>query len=270
MKNPVRNQRTGRGATRPTMGKGRRSAARALRVSGVTAIVLVLAFATQQALTRANQPIKEIQLSGVDQSRSAELEARLDGYGGLGLLSVDLQQLKQEIEMTPWVAQARVSRQWPNTLAVDVEEHRLVARWNGQGYVSDQGLFVEGYEVEQTMPLLESVSPEPLLLLQQYRRLSQAISQVDLQLIELRESRTGDLDLLLDNGILLKLGNRDLLDRIQRFIAVWQLDLRARSEQINQIDVRYVNGLAVDWNRGALPGAGVQHLGESYGELARR
>lgn len=271
MRNPVRNQRTGYGATRPTKSKGRRSALRGLRVFGMTVMALVVAFTGQQALSRVNQPIKEIQLSGeFDQNRSAELEARLDGYGGLGLLSVDLKQLKTEIEMTPWVSQARVSRQWPNTLAVNIEEHRLVARWNEQGYVSDQGLLVQGYRVDQLMPLLESASSEPLLLLQQYRRLSQAMSQVDLQLIELHESRTGDLDLLLDNGILLKLGNRDLLGRIQRFIAVWQLDLRTKPAQINQIDVRYVNGLAVDWNRGAIPSAGVQHLGESDGELARR
>lgn len=271
MKNPVRNQRAGRGATRPTKSKAQRGTLRFLRISGLTAMAIALAFAAQQAMSRANQPIKEIQLSGeFDQNRSAELEARLDIYGGLGLLSLDLKQLKSEIEKTPWVAQARVSRQWPNTLAVNIEEHRLVARWNDQGYVSDQGFLVQGYEVEQSMPLLQSASSEPLLLLQQYRRLSQAMSQIDLQLIELHESRTGDLDLLLDNGILIKLGNRDLLDRIQRFIAVWQLDLRARSEQINQIDVRYVNGLAVDWNRGAAPSAGVQHFGESYGELARR
>lgn len=271
MKNPVRNQRTSRGATRPTKGNLRHGVLRALRLIVVGIMFFGLALGAQQLLSRANQPIKEIQLGGdFDKTWSAQLQEQLNSYGGLGLLSVDLDELKAEVEMTPWVARARVSRQWPHTLVVNVEQHRLVARWNDRGYVSDQGYLVEGYEVDQDLPLLESKAVEPMALLQQYRRLSQAMSQVDLRLTELHESRTGDIDLLLDNGILLKLGNRDLLDRIQRFIALWQLDLQSRSRQIRQIDVRYVNGLAVDWKSGAVPSARVQHLGESYGELARR
>jgi cell division protein FtsQ len=255
------------------MGNQLRSLVRLFRAFALLVVFCGLAFATQQALLRVNQPIKEIQLGGeFDQSRSTEIEADLEVYGGSGLMSIDLDRLKVEIETTPWVARARISRQWPNTLVVDLEEHRLVARWNQAGYVSDQGRLVQGYRVDREMPLLQSTAQDPLELLQQYRSLSQAMSQIDLQLSELRESRTGDLDLLLDNGILLKLGSRDLLNRIQRFIAIWQLDLKQRSQQIQQIDVRYANGLAVNWNRDASEseGVGVQQLGELYGELARR
>lgn len=271
MKNPVRNRRTSKGATRPTKGKGIQGLARVLRACGLILLAGVSVFAIQQVAMRFNQPIKEIQLSGnFDQARSSELESQLETYGGQGLLAIDLDALRVDIETTPWVSKAVVSRQWPNTLVVNIEEHRLVARWNQQGYVSDQSLLVGGYVVEQSLPLLQSRANEPVALLQEYRRLSQAMAQIDLQLIELRESGTGDLELLLDNGILLKLGNRNLLDRIQRFVAIWELDLHRRESEIGQIDVRYANGLAVNWNAGALESAGVQHLGESYGELARR
>lgn len=271
MKNPVRNRRTSKGATRPTKGKGVQGLVRVFRVCGVVVLAGISVFATQQVVMRFNQPIKEIQLSGdFDQDRSSELESQLESYGGQGLLAIDLDAVKTDIETTPWIAQAVVSRQWPNTLVINIEEHRLVASWNQQGYVSDQGVLVSGYAVEQSLPLLQSRASEPVALLQQYRRLSQAMSQIDLQLTELRESGTGDLELLLDNGVLLKLGNRDLLDRIQRFVAIWELDLHRRGLEIDQIDVRYAKGLAVNWKIGAIQGAGVQHLGESYGELARR
>jgi|GEM_PF-908554 cell division protein FtsQ len=274
MRNPVRNQRTGRGATRPTKGNQLRIVRRVLKVFVAVVLLSGFGFGTLQGLSQINQPVKEIQLSGEFDSRwTTEIEAKLDSYAGVGLMAIDMDQLKAEIESTAWVSQARVSRQWPATLAVNLEEHRLVARWNFDGYVSDQGILVRGYEIDQSMPLLQSSAAEPLTLLQQYRRLSQAMSQVNLQLAELHESRTGDLSLLLDNGIYLKLGNRDLLGRIQRFIAVWELDLHQRVEQINGIDVRYAKGLAVNWNRSVVEvgnGAGVEHLGEKHGQLAGR
>ncbi len=271
MKNPVRSRRNGKGATRPTKGKSVRVFGRVLKSVFALVVVSVLVLASQQIFVRANQPISEIQIGGeFDPRWTGQIETRLATYGGMGLLDVDLDQLKSEVETLPWVAKARVSRQWPSTLVVDLEEHRLVARWNETGYVSDQGLKIEGYRADEDLPLLRSKAAEPMELLQQYRRLSQAMSQINLQLIELHESSTGDLELFLENGILLKLGNKDLLNRIQRFIAVWKLELFQRADSIEGIDVRYANGLAVNWNTGLAHGAGVQHMGDAYGELAGR
>ena len=72
------------------------------------------------------------------------------------------------------------------------------------------------------------------------------------------------------NGIQLEFGSKDLLGRIQRFIAIWNLDLHQRVDQIDQIGVRYANGLAVDWNSGATQDAALINIGDAYGELARR
>ena len=271
MINPVRNHRVGKGVSRPTKGQKFKVFVRGFRIFGLSSAFLGLAWFGYSALGYMDKPVQEIQLSGeFDQVRSSEVEELLSAYAGLGLLSLDLDQVRTQIEQVPWIAEAQVSRQWPSTLVVNIDQHRLVARWGDDAYVSDQGLVVSGYQVEHSLPLLQSHLDEVRDLLTQYRLLSQALSQLGLSLDELHESRSGDLELVLDNGIQVKLGNKELLTRVQRFIAVWNLDLYQQAEQVNQIDVRYANGLAVNWNSDVLERVGVQQMGDTYGELARR
>lgn len=271
MKNPISRHRTGKGASRPTKGRSLKKLTNGLRVAVVLSVLSGAGIVGYQAFVRMNKPIQEIQLSGeFSRAWSDQIEQKLSSYAGMGLFSLDLEQVQAQIETTPWVATAQVSRQWPSILAVSLAQHRLVARWGTEGYVSDQGVLVQGYQVNEELPLLQSSIGDPHRLLDQYRLLSQAMSQLELELEELHENYSGDLELVLNNGIRLKLGNKELLSRVQRFIAVWSIDLYKRSEQIGQIDARYANGLAVNWERGAQEGAEIQQMGDRYGELARR
>ena len=280
MTSAVRTNRQTKGATRPTKGP---SLARSIldklvvvsRLCALGIFVFGLAFIGYQAMENLNRPLQEIQLSGeFDRAKSQEVEQALAAYAGSGLLSLDLAQLQGQVETIPWVARAQISRKWPSSLVVELEMHRLVARWGEDSYVSDQGVLIHGYSVPQNLPLLQSEYGQAADILEQYRLLSQGLSQVDLSLRELHQNQSGDLDLVLENGIRLKLGNRELLSRVQRFLAVWSLDLHRMAGQIDQIDVRYANGLAVNWNGSAElaieQSTGVQPMGDSYGELARR
>lgn len=271
MKNPVRNSRSNAGATRPTKGHGLKKVISTLRVMLFGFATLVLVWGAYQSFLFMNKPVQEIEFVGdMDQETLVQIRQQLSAYLGSGLLSLDLDALQSEVEQTPWVAQARISREWPSGLQVDLRQHRLVARWGSDAYVSDEGVVVSGYESEQGLPLLQASGGEARDLLGRFRMLSQALSQIDLSLDELHESQSGDLRLVLKNGIQLEFGSKDLLGRIQRFIAIWNLDLHQRVDQIDQIDVRYANGLAVDWNSGAKQDAALINIGDAYGELARR
>jgi|TARA_B110000483_G_scaffold226488_1_gene287313 cell division protein FtsQ len=275
MKNPISHHRTGKGASRPTKGRSLKNFTNGLRVAVLLLVLSGAATAGYQAYVRMNKPIQEIQLSGeFNRSWSDQIQRKFSDYAGVGLLSLDLEQVQLRIETTPWVARAQVSRQWPSVLEVNLVQHRLVARWGTEGYVSDQGILVQGYQVNEELPLLQSSIGDPHSLLDQYRLLSQAMSQLDLKLEELHENYSGDLELVLNNGIKLKLGNKELLSRVQRFMVVWSIDLHKKSEKIGQIDARYANGLAVNWEMnwesGAQEGAAIQQMGDRYGDLARR
>ncbi len=271
MKNPIRNHRMGVGASRPIKGHNLKKITEGVRSTVFLLALFGVGFAGYESFVHMNKPVQNIQLSGeFNRGWSEQIYQKLRGYAGMGLLSLNLEEVQAQIETTPWVASAQVSRQWPSVLVVNLAEHRLVAQWGTEGYVSDQGILVRGYQVSEQLPLLQSSIGDPHSLLDQYRLLSQGMSQLNLKLEELHENYSGDLELVLDNGIRLKLGNKELLSRVQRFIAVWSIELHKRSDQIGQIDLRYANGLAVSWDRGAQEGTGIQQMGDGYGEFARR
>ena len=75
-----------------------------------------------------------------------------------GLFDADLEDLRERIEALPWVASARVSRIWPDTLAVKVVERQPYARW-GQGQMIDRNSEVftpNADEIPQDLPLLSA------------------------------------------------------------------------------------------------------------------
>jgi cell division protein FtsQ len=55
---------------------------------------------------------------------------------------------------------------------------------------------------------------------------------------------------MLDNGIALILGRTALVERLNRFVLAYELNLKEHIEQIVYIDCRYTNGLAIGYKTG--------------------
>lgn len=53
--------------------------------------------------------------------------------------------------------------------------------------------------------------------------------------------------LTLDNGIKLRVGHKDVLTRLADFVKVYTKIIRDREHDVDYVDLRYGNGLAVRW-----------------------
>ena len=91
-----------------------------------------------------NRPVERVVINGEFERVSADqLEAVLRKAMGKGFLAADLDAIQAKVAALPWVATARVSRQWPDTLDVTVTEEEPAARWGADGLLNPQGrLFV--------------------------------------------------------------------------------------------------------------------------------
>jgi len=49
------------------------------------------------------------------------------------------------------------------------------------------------------------------------------------------------------NDITVSLGHEDLLDRVERFSKVYRAVIEKRLDEVDHIDARYRNGIAVNW-----------------------
>ena len=77
--------------------------------------------------------VEKIYAEGRERTSEQELLQILDHYQDEFILAVDTAAVKQRLESLPWVRRATVSRQFPTTLLVRIEEHQPVAVWSEDG-----------------------------------------------------------------------------------------------------------------------------------------
>ncbi|MEH6578773.1 MAG: cell division protein FtsQ/DivIB [Amphritea sp.] len=170
-----------------------------------------------------------------------------------GLVSADIARVKDEIQAHPWVYQVNVSRQWPASLALDVKEEVPVARWGRSGLLNHEGdiFWPDAAASYAELPLLEGPSSNTGQLMSQYYDLNQMFRKIGLQVVELSLEARGAWTLRLDNGMRVVVGREHVIERLERFLSVYKSRLKefAEAGRIEQVDIRYTNGMAVKWRQ---------------------
>ena len=179
------------------------------------------------------------------------VEAQLDQ----GFWQLDLLQIKANLESHPWVRQAVIRRQWPNQLVIGIDEYVAVARWNEQYLLSATGdVFIPSQMASFVhLPLLnvdQQESPSRATIKQAvtwFNQFQKPLTQYGLSVVEQTQLRDGDFLLLLSNGSSLVLGADQLKKRFDRFLTLLDGTLIDELNDIDVVDLRYVNGLSVRW-----------------------
>jgi cell division protein FtsQ len=159
-----------------------------------------------------------------------ELEEVITSNINTGFLMLDLQALKTVIEDLEWVAEARVGRAWPDKVKVTVIEQRPIARWG-----------------KTDLPLLNGPVDKPQLVMQQYQEMAELLAPQGLGIEEVLCDEAENWTLKLTGGVVLNIGRYQVLDKMARFLLVYQKQLKARWIELKHVDLRYDNGVAVEW-----------------------
>lgn len=224
-------------------------------VSLITAVVVfavLFSSATEKLYVWLDQPVSQLTVTGQTRYlQKAELAssslAAVDG----GLMSADIQKVKAQAQSHPWVYQVNVERRWPGSLVLDVKEEVPVARWAGNGLLNHEGdiFWPDKASQYQHLPLLEGPSSNTIEMMEQYYQLNQRLRALGLQVSSLQLEARGAWSLTLDNDVVLVLGREDLIDRLERFVSIYEIRLKddMLAGRVAQVDVRYDNGVAVTW-----------------------
>ncbi len=195
-------------------------------------------------------PVKQILVAGALQEvSSAELRDVVKPLLQDGFIRMDVRQVRDAVEAMPWVSRVTVRRQWPDTLALEVEEQRLLARWHDDGLVNLGGelFYPAKIEVDASVPRFEGIDGLSHEMAKHYQRYQQILSEVGLSIVAIRVSERHAWVVELDNEIELVLGREPQDQRIQRFINVYRTDLAEKTKQISRVDLRYSNGFSIRW-----------------------
>jgi cell division protein FtsQ len=166
-----------------------------------------------------------------------------------GLVALPLDQVRDTLRELAWVDDVRVSRVWPDGLAVEVTEQRPTARWGSDQLLNYRGEVFAPPSLGRFAGLTSLYGPEgsEQQVMANYLALSKVLTQRGMRLHELRKDERGAWQAKLAAGIELRFGRDDLADRIRRFIAVYDRQLVLYQDNISSVDLRYHNGLAVAW-----------------------
>lgn len=174
----------------------------------------------------------------------ARLNAALETFRGRSLLTLAPNDVQQRIEQLPWIAEARVTKAWPDRLQLAVVEHEPVAHWNRDQVLNSDGEPLSRPVAEPDLAELSGPSVEAKRVMEQYLQFSRVFSGAGQRLIGVHMHRRGAWVLTLDGGIEVALGSSDMLDRTRRVVVLLNAS-GIETGSIEYIDARYSNGLAV-------------------------
>ncbi|HEU0219796.1 MAG TPA: cell division protein FtsQ/DivIB [Gallionella sp.] len=190
-------------------------------------------------------PLRSVHLGAAPQRVVAEkvlAVARNEVRGNL--FTVDIERLRQSLERLPWVRSVTVRREFPDRLAVQLEEHQALARWNNSALVNMQGE-VFSAESEQALPGFIGQTGDSSEVAQRYAQFSRQLAALNLQVAQLALSPRHAWQLRLSNGMVLELGREEMQQRLARFVAVYPYSLAGQAGSVRYVDMRYRNGFAV-------------------------
>ncbi len=202
----------------------------------------------QSLVSRLNQPIRLVQIEGsLKQLSEKNIRAILSNYTHQGFLQIELHKVKQDLEKIPWVESVIMRRQWPDVLSVVIKEKVAIARWRNNHLLSQEGsAFSPGnIDTHKMLPLLVGPENSQQAIMRQFQKLNQLLKPLGIKVSSLYLSERSAWSMELDNGLNLVVGRDLIMEKLRRFVDLYKTHLKNQINDIQTVDLRYVNGLAI-------------------------
>ena len=224
---------------------------------GGAMVIGLVALRPEASLARLESlmPIRHVRIEGAfANSVPEDFEKALSSWVRHGYFTVDLKTLEQAAIAIPWVNTAHISRLWPDTIVIEIDEQEPVARWGGAELLGAHGEAfkrpTEGADFSG-LPLLSGPKGRERQVLEMMAALNEKLADRQLQVAALHLSNRLAWEASLSNGLEVAYGHQDPLVATDRALA-WLPRLgEQRVAAIRKLDLRYSSGFAVIWKPAA-------------------
>ena len=211
----------------------------------------IIAYFVSGPLSRLlERPLKSVAVEGqfqfLPKQRAMELiEKEIDG----DFLQLNLTKLKNELQQDPWVDKVYLSRRWPDTLVVKIAEQTPIARWDINGFLNQRGEIIRVQNTTKLsgLPWLQGNEINAREIMQQYQDLSTLLRSRGLEIAALKCDNKKSWRLTLKNDKEIAIGREEVMEKLRRFVTVYDKFLINVWSDVKAIDVRYSNGVSVQW-----------------------
>lgn len=234
----------------------------------IVPLVFYVVVLVKDSAARGIQSVNNIRVEGElrflneAQVRQMVKENIADGY-----FSVELSHVREALQRQPWIKNVSLRRKWPAELSVIIEEHKPIAFWNSDAYISESGDVFRPENIDKALNLPQLNGPlgqhESVVKFINVLYKKMASLKYEIKSLNLDDRRAWTLVMVsndyesnksVEQIINVKLGRFDTEKRLQRFIRILPLlasDAEINKNKINNknrnkvIDMRYPNGFAV-------------------------
>ena len=212
----------------------------------------VIFFAEEHLSNPSTLPVNKIRVHGafvnVDE---AMLHRAVAGVVAGGYFNVDVERVREEVEQLAWVSEASVRRVWPDTLSVSVVEQQPIAVSKKLGLINSKGDVFRPLKkvIPNSLPVFEGSKNLNKLMLSKYYEMNTLLESIERKITYLKIDDRHAIELKLDNGLKVVLGRGDSVHRLERLLRIYTKILASRVNDIEVIDLRYTNGMAIGWKK---------------------
>lgn len=163
--------------------------------------------------------------------------------------TLDLNQIRVEVERLPWVSRARVERQWPAAVRVRIWERTAAARWGEHALLdSDARAFSPSAEsVPEGLPQLRAPEGHEREVLDAYAQFKAELLGSAFEPVALTLDARGEWLASGPQGIEMRLGRNPPHEHAALIRGALSRALESSFAQVRYVDLRYTNGFSVGW-----------------------
>ena len=211
---------------------------------------VVLFYAENHLSNPSTLPVNKIQVHGAFVNiNETMLHNAVSSVVAGGYFNVDVERVREVVEQLPWVNEASVRRVWPDTLSVSVVEQKPVAIYKKTGLINANGDVFKplNNKLPTSLPVFDGSTKLNKIMLSKYYEMSEMLVTINRKITYLKIDARHAVELKLDNGLKVVLGREDNMRRLERLMSIYNKVLISRVNDIDVIDLRYTNGMAIGW-----------------------
>src|SRR3990167_10454798 len=199
-------------------------------------------------------PIKVVRIYGIHHLDHQDIQNVLLPLVEQGFFAINVENIRDRLTQLPWVANSFVRRSWPDQLEIFIKEKTVLGLWNDRNLLSDAGeLFFPDQETyPDFLPRLIGPDGMQMEMIHYFKAIDQLLKPIHVKIASLELTSASAWKVILTNGIILYIGHKDVLTRLSHFVKVYPKIIGDHAIDVEYIDLRYSNGVAVRWKPGDL------------------
>ncbi|MCX8515162.1 MAG: FtsQ-type POTRA domain-containing protein, partial [Burkholderiales bacterium] len=161
------------------------------------------------------------------------------------LFTININYLQNYFKAVPWVQNAVVSREFPNSLSVEITEYQAVAKFANKGLIAPDGNVFLGSSNNESLPIFYTAAQNVSEALDDNQLINETFKDKGVKVVSLTLNGYGLTKVELSNQLHLIICGNPFNREINLLHAYWD-KLYKINPQLNYVNMCYKNAMAIN------------------------